>query len=205
MRYAYRWSIVTSAVVGIILGWAIHLLMAAPRQAPSVVFVLEPARSQVEFTLGAFLHTVHGTFRVKRGQLRLDLASGAVSGECVVDATSGDTDNDKRDQKMHTEVLASARYPDIVFSVQQMQGQVALPGVSTVVLEGVLRLHNVAHPLSTTAHVQVQDDAFTFATHFRIPYVEWGLPDPSTFILTVEKQVAITFEAAGYLRRETSE
>jgi polyisoprenoid-binding protein YceI len=201
MSYACRRTVATYVLVGVTLLLATGLAVAAPLEASAVVFELDPARSHVEFTLSAVWHTIHGTFRVKRGHLHLHPSSGAVNGECVVDATSGDSGNHSRDRKMHKEVLASDRYPEIVFSPVQVQGRVALQGESTVEVDGTFTIHGSSHPITTTAVVRIQGETFTFATHFLIPYVKWGMKDPSTFILTVDKQVDITFKAVGRLVR----
>ena len=47
---------------------------------------LDPARTSVKFSLDAGLHTVHGAFQVSPGALRVDLASGQISGAILVDA-----------------------------------------------------------------------------------------------------------------------
>src|SRR5689334_20646410 len=83
---------------------------------------LDPAQTHVEFTLGAVLHTVHGTFQLKRAALRYDLATGKASGEIVIDARSGQTGNDSRDKKMHKSILESERYPEIVFLPDRVDG-----------------------------------------------------------------------------------
>ena len=54
-------------------------------------------------------------FEVKQGMLRLDVASGKISGRIVVDVKSGNTGDDERDRSMHREVLESARFPEAVF------------------------------------------------------------------------------------------
>src|ERR1700749_5023097 len=84
-------------------------------------FQVHPAQSSVKFTLGDVLHTVRGTFKVKHGDLRID-PSGRMSGEIVVDATSGDSSNGMRDRKMHKEVLESERYPEISFRPDRIEG-----------------------------------------------------------------------------------
>jgi hypothetical protein len=40
-------------------------------------------------------------------------------------------------------------------------------------------------------------DAITLKTHFTVPYVEWGLKDPSVLVLGVNKTVDIDVEATA--------
>ena len=47
-------------------------LTALPGLAREVVVTLDPAKSTVQFTLGDVLHTVHGTFKIKSGEVRYD-------------------------------------------------------------------------------------------------------------------------------------
>ena len=70
------------------------------------------------------MHTVHGTFKLKSGQIRWDTATGHASGAIVIDATSGNTDNTSRDKNMHTQVLESAKFPEIVFTPTQIKGAI---------------------------------------------------------------------------------
>ena len=51
---------------------SIHALQGA--------FVIDPAQTKVEFTLWDVLHTVHGTFVLKRGNIHFDPVGGAASG-----------------------------------------------------------------------------------------------------------------------------
>src|SRR6201982_1411891 len=67
-------------------------LFCAPRLfAQESIFALDPSKSTIEFTLGASLHTVHGTFKLKRGEIRFDPSKGTASGAIVVDALSGES------------------------------------------------------------------------------------------------------------------
>ena len=45
------------------------------------------------------------TFRLKRGSIQFDNATGAASGELVVDSASGESGSDGRDKKMHKDIL----------------------------------------------------------------------------------------------------
>lgn len=64
---------------------------------------------------------MHGTFALKRGTLRFDLATGKAAGEIVVDAISGQSGNDSRDKKVRKEVLENARFTDIVFRPDRVE------------------------------------------------------------------------------------
>ena len=47
---------------------------------------LDPAQTQVQFTLSDILHTVHGAFKLKRGTVHYDFATGKSSGDRKVES-----------------------------------------------------------------------------------------------------------------------
>jgi hypothetical protein len=48
--------------------------------------------------------------------------------------------------------------------------------------------------------VRTENDHVTARGSLTIPYVEWGLDDPSFLLLRVSKTVDVTLEVAGTLR-----
>src|SRR5450432_567637 len=78
-------------------------------------YEFDSAHTKVFFKLETGLHTVHGDFKLKRGIVRYDAATGKASGEIVIDATSGDSKSESRDHRMHKGVLESAKFTDILF------------------------------------------------------------------------------------------
>jgi len=151
----------------------------------------------IVFTLGDILHTVHGSFHLKRGDVEYDIGTGAIHGSLVADATSGQSGNRSRDHKMHREILESARYPEIGFRPDRVDGRVAPDGSSTVQVHGSFSVHGTDHELTMPVRVQVFPDHWTADTHFTIPYVKWGIKNPSTFILRVSEAVEIDVHATG--------
>lgn len=177
----------------------IIVLLLEPRAAVAqgVTVKLDPAHTEIHFTLGATLHTVHGTFKLKSGAIDFDPSTGKASGEILIDAASGTTGNEGRDHKMRKTILESARYPDVAFVPQQVRGTVALDGFSQTQLLGVMRLHGADHAMVLAVATQASHGTLRATLHFEIPYVQWGLKDPSTFVLRVEKNVAIDVQATG--------
>jgi polyisoprenoid-binding protein YceI len=170
--------------------------LVIPGAAQQREFQLDPAQTSVKFTVGDVLHTVNGTFKLKRGSLQLD-PSGKISGEIVVDATSGNTGNGMRDRKMHREVLESERYPEISFRPDRVEGPVAGSGRSSVMVHGSFNIHGVDREITVPAEVQVDTDHWTAKVHFTIPYQKWGMKNPSTLFLRVSDTVEIDLGAAG--------
>ena len=176
-------------------------LFCTPRLfAQESVFTLDPSKSSIEFTLGASLHTVHGTFKLKRGEIHFDPAKGTATGAMVVDALSGESGNEGRDKKMHQEILDSPKFSEIVFIPSRIQGTIAPQGTSQVTVSGVMKLHGQDHDMALTFAVQPGTPGQAHAiSKFSVPYVKWGLKNPSTFLLRVTDSVDIDVHASGQL------
>lgn len=181
-----------------LLLFAAALLHAAPTRAQEIVVTLDPARTEIHYTLAAVAHTVHGTFKLKSGAIRFDPATAKVSGVVVVDATTGSSGNDGRDSKMHREVLESQKFPEIVFTPQQVKGTVNLQGASQIEVAGIFRLHGQDHPMTLPVALQLAGPEATVSTQFSIPYQQWGLKNPSTFILRVKDTVDLEIHAVAH-------
>jgi len=170
--------------------------------AGSLVFAVDPAQSNVHWTLGSSLHTVHGTFALKRGSLQVDPATGKANGEIVVDATSGKSGNDGRDKKMHKEVLESGRFSEIIFRPDSIIGKLETQGDSTVQIHGILVLHGSEHELTLPAEANLSGDHWTGSAKFSVPFIEWGLKNPGNWLLKVEHSVSVELELKGALEQK---
>jgi polyisoprenoid-binding protein YceI len=169
----------------------------AKASANEVALTVDPGQSKVHWTLGTTLHTVHGTFALKRGAVRVDRVSGNASGEIVADATSGLSGNDSRDKKMHKEVLESARYTEVVFRPDHIEGQVPATGAASVQIHGLFALHGSEHELTVPVEAQLSCDHWSGTAKFRVPYIGWGLKNPSTFLLKTDPTVEIELNLKG--------
>lgn len=166
---------------------------------------LDPAATEIAFTLAATMHTVHGTFKLKSGHILFDPKTGNASGAVIADATSANTDNISRDKKMHAEILESAKFPEIVFTPTEEKGAISPQGTSRVEVSGVFRLHGQDHPMTLTISVRSSAGGQLQASaKFTVPYAEWGLKNPSTFILRVSNTVDVDVQAAGQISAESS-
>lgn len=178
---------------------AVALFLALPLSAEMLTFELDPAATTVQFNFGATLHTVRGTLRAREGRVRLDSATGTAEGRVVLDAASAQTGNRRRDRKMHEKVLESRRYPDIVFTVERVSGTLNRGGRSDIQLHGTLDWHGTRRPFALPAVATVDGSRVDARGIGTIRYMEWGLPDPSFFLLRVSKEVRIEVNASGHL------
>jgi polyisoprenoid-binding protein YceI len=178
---------------------------AAP-QAPASEIVLEidPVQSKVHWTLGSTVHTVHGSFAFKKGTLRLDTSTGKARGEIIVDATSGNSGNDGRDKKMHKEVLESGRYAEVIFRPDRAEGKIPPQGPFTVQVHGLFILHGTEHELAVPVQAQLSGDQWTGSAKFSVPFIDWGLKNPSNFFLKVNHAVEIELELKGSLQNHAA-
>lgn len=179
-------------------------LSPLPLAAEPLTFEVDPAATRAELSFNATLHTVDGTMRAKSGKVRLDSETGTAQGRLVLDATSADTGNSRRDRKMHEKILESGRFPEIVFEVDRISGALNRTGRSDILLHGTLEMHGVRKPSVLPATVLIEGDRVQATARITVPYMEWGLADPSFFVLRVAKEVRVVIHAAGRLVAESS-
>lgn len=160
---------------------------------------LDTNASKVNWTLGDVLHTVHGTFKLKRGDLWFDPATGKAGGILVVDATSGESGSGARDSRMHKNILESAKYPEITFVPDRVDGKVNAEGESDVQLHGVFTIHGGAHEMVMKAKSHIDHQNMTATIDFAVPYAKWGMKNPSTLFLRVNDYVDINIQAVGHI------
>lgn len=177
------------------------LHVAASAMAEPLVFHLDPEATTISFELGATLHTVHGTVGVERGEVRFDPQTGTASGAVEVESASAETGNSRRDRDMHEKVLESSRYPAIVFRPSGFTGELTEGEEAQVALEGSLEIHGGSHPLRLTVGAWLEGGRLSARTRFVVPYVAWGLKDPSKLLLRVAKEVTVEVETSGQLSR----
>jgi YceI-like protein len=180
--------------------WAQSAQPAVPANSGNVTVSLDPAQSKLSWTLGSTLHTVHGTFSLKRGILKFDPSSGNASGEFVADATSGESGNDGRDKKMHGEILESGRYGEVIFRPNRIEGKVLAQGACNVQLHGTFVLHGGEHELTVPVQAELNGNRWKGTAKFNVPYIQWGLKSPNTFLLKADPAVEIELELSGTLQ-----
>lgn len=210
MRFlrAVRW-----AALGLILPFFNLLLFSAtlvawaqtpatPTSSSGLSLTLDPSQSKVHWTVDSSLHIVHGTFELKSGALHYDPKSGKASGEIVALASSGQSGNGSRDKRMHKEILETATYPEAVFRPAQVDGKVAPSGASDFKLSGILSIHGSDHDLTASVHAEITGDHWHGTGTFQVPYVKWGIKNPSNFLLKVNPVVDVELEMSGNVKSD---
>jgi polyisoprenoid-binding protein YceI len=188
---------------------------AQGQQAPTkrLHLHLEPTYSTVEFTLKDTLHTVHGSFDLGSGDIFFDPHTGEAQGKIEIDTGTGRSGNDSRDGKMKKEFLEVTKFPVATFEPQMVSSQNPASGQSqagfdekaqsqVITVDGTFKLHGSNHNFAMRFTVLHDGAQITATTHFLIPYVAWGIKDPSNLVIHVENVVAIDVVAKGSLTSE---
>jgi len=175
------------------------LLFASAALGQHQTFTVIPDASQVAFSLGGSGHHVQGTFHVQSGSINFDPKASTISGSVIVAAGSGDSGDNGRDKNMNAQVLDVAHFAEISFTPKSYQGTISTSGDSTIQVSGVFTLHGTPHDLTVPMKIHIEGTALNAKTHFTVPYVKWGLKDPSIFILKVAKEVEIDLTLTGRL------
>lgn len=165
--------------------------------ASELVVELDPVKTHVAFTVSDTLHTVHGTFRLAQGHFSFNPVTSAMSGEIVVEARSGNSGSRARDGRMTRDILQAQRFPEIRFTPTSKLGEVAPSGVSNVKVTGSFFIHGQAHEMTVPIQITISGDEIAAKATFVVPYVQWGMKNPSNFLIKVNDKVEVDLTAVG--------
>ncbi len=174
-------------------------LVSLPATGAERLLTVEPASSAVTFLLEATGHDVEGRVDLGPAQIRFDPETGAISGELTAGARSAKTGNEKRDKTMHAKVLESDANPWFRFVPDRVIGMIAESGRSEFKLHGVLSIHGAEHEVTLPVVAEIEGTRVQATVKLDVPFVDWGMHDPSLFILRVAKVVNVSVSIAGTL------
>ena len=78
-------------------------------------------------------------------------------------------------------------------------------GDSALQVHGIFLLHGSEHALTVPAQVNLSGDHWSASAKFTIPFIEWGLKNPSTWLLKVDRSVSIELELKGTIPSQAAE
>lgn len=179
---------------------------SALASAQQTRYQIDGAHSTVRFALGDTLHRFGGVFQIASANIAFDPASRQMSGKVVVDAASGDSGSHARDKRMKSDELQAEAFPSITFEPKTFSGNLAHSGSSQIQVSGVFTLVGQSHPITVPMSIQIDGNRCTATGQFDVPYIAWGLKDPSMLMVRMQKQVRIDLTLVGQISRgqETS-
>jgi polyisoprenoid-binding protein YceI len=170
---------------------ALAAILAPAALAQRQTFVVNPDASEVKITLKTTHELVNGTFHVQSGSIEFDRSAPKMSGSGAVLAGSGKTGNDSRDKKMNKDILKVDQYTTLSFAPKTYTGTIAPSGDSTIQVSGVFTLLGNPHNLTIPMQIHMDGSKATARAYFVVPYVQWGLKNPTFMFWKAENDVAI--------------
>ena len=160
-------------------------------------FAVNPDASEVRIKLNTTHEVVNGTFHVQSGSIDFDRTHSAISGVVTVEAGSGKTGNGMRDKKMNKDILKVDQFATVSFAPKTYSGTIAASGDSTIQVSGVFTLLGTPHDLTIPMQIHIDGSKATAKAEFVVPYVQWGVKNPSFLIWKAENDVAINLTLVG--------
>jgi polyisoprenoid-binding protein YceI len=178
---------------------ALAVMLAPAARAQHQTFAVNPDTSEVKITLKTTHEVVNGAFHLQSGVVEFDRGNPKMSGSVVVLAGSGKTGNGSRDKKMNKEILQVEQHATVSFEPKSYTGVIAPSGDSTIQVTGIFTLLGAPHEITIPMLIHLEGSTATAKAHFVLPYIQWGLKDPSFLFWKAEKDVAIDLFLTGRL------
>ena len=181
--------------------FALAVILAPAALSQHQTFVVNPDASEIRMTLKTTHEVVDGTFHIQSGSVEFDRSNPKMSGSVVILAGSGQTGNDSRDKKMNKDILKVEQHTTVSFEPKSYVGVIAPSGDSTIQVIGIFTLLGTPHEITVPMLVHLDGTAATAKAHFVVPYVQWGLKNPSFLIWKADNDVAIDLSLTGRLSK----
>jgi len=181
--------------------FALAALLAPATLAQRQTFTVNPDTSEVKMTLNTTHEVVNGTFHIQSGSIEFDRSTAKISGSVIVLAASGKTGNNSRDKKMNKDILKVEQHTTVSFEPKSYTGAIAPSGDSTIQVTGTFTLLGTPHEITIPMQVHLEGTSATAKAHFVVPYVQWGLKNPSFLIWKADNDVAIDLTLTGRLSK----
>ncbi|ADV83644.1 YceI family protein [Terriglobus saanensis] len=178
-----------------IMSLVVSLVPAAFAQHQT--FTVTPDASEVRIKLNTTHEVVNGTFHVQSGSISFDRAITQISGLVTVVAGSGKTGNDSRDKKMNKDILKVDQFTTVSFAPKAYRGMIVASGDSTIQVSGVFTLLGTGHDITVPMQIRIVGSTATAKAQFAVPYVQWGLRNPSFLFWKAENDVAVDLSLVG--------
>jgi hypothetical protein len=179
--------------------FALAVILGPTALAQHQTFAVNPEASDVKMKLNTTHEVVNGTFHVQSGSINFDRTASHISGTVIVAAGSGKTGNDSRDKKMNKDILKVDQFTTVSFAPKTYKGTIAPSGDSTIQVSGVFTLLGTAHDLTILMQIHIDGSKATAKGQFVVPYVQWGLKNPSFLIWKAENTVGIDLYLVGQI------
>jgi polyisoprenoid-binding protein YceI len=168
--------------------------------AQATAFRIDPATAEAGFDLKATAHTVHGTTPSVSGDVRVQPAADgslALSGTIEIGTASLRTGNDRRDATMHEKSLLTPSYPAIAFAPERFtpSGPAGAGGAVPGLLAGRITIRGQTRPQTMTATLTPRGERIEASGTFDVRWAEFGVPDPSFFVVRIESVAHAHFRA----------
>ena len=176
---------------------ALAIILSPAALAQHQTFAVNTDASKIKMTLNTTHEVVNGTFHIQSGSIEFDRSNPKMSGSVAVLAGSGKTGNESRDKKMDKDILKVDQYATVSFAPKTYTGTIAPSGDSTIQLSGVFTLLGNPHGLTIPIQIHMDGSRATAKAQFVVPYVQWGVKNPSFMFWKADNDVAIDLNLVG--------
>jgi polyisoprenoid-binding protein YceI len=143
--------------------------------------------------------TATGSFQMIKGEIDGDPENVAATAhvKLVLNATTYDSGDAKRDREVIHSALETAKYQVIIFESRKFEDvEMEVPGVSgSATVVGNLTLHGTTHTIKVPVRVSMDTDGqFSAGGEITFKYTDYGIKAPRLlFLLAASDQVTISF------------